>query len=701
MILRFGPFVMLVLAALAWWVDAAVRRATPAIMKSLSIAALAATAALFLPLAAEARPLTAHDLASLRRLSSPVVSADGARVVWQQRETDWAANRGVNALWSLDLAAKGAAPVKIADGATDPFFTRDGALWFLSGDKVMRAAPGAAPAAVSDLAVDGFLPSPAGDRLLVWAARRPDAADLATPPPAKDKDAGSARTYDRLFARHWDTWADDTKNRLFVLPVVDGRATGGGVPVSAGLDGDAPGKPFGGREELAWSQDGRTVYFTLREAGRIEATSTNLDIWSAPADGSAAPVNLTAANQAMDTLPAVSPDGKWLAYVAMARPTYEADRQVVHLREIATGRVRALTAGWDRSVESIRWAPDGRSLFVTALDDFDTPVFRVDVAGGRVTKLPLDGHVSAVAQGKGGLVVARDSVVTPADLWWLPATGKPRRLTAVNADLLAGVDVPVATRFAFAGAGGDKVQGWTLKPATLAAGVKAPVALLIHGGPQGSFGNSWSYRWNPMVFAGAGYGVVTIDFHGSTGHGQAFTDAIRGDWGGKPLEDLKLGMAAVTTKFGWLDGERACALGGSYGGYMTNWIAGNWPDRFKCLVTHAGVFDARAMAYETEELWFDEWEHGGKTYYEDPAAYERWNPVLKVDAWKTPMLVIHGEKDFRIPYTQGLGAFTALQRRNVPSRLVMFPDENHWILKPRNSQQWYDEVLGWLGKWTR
>ena len=245
------------------------------------------------------------------------------------------------------------------------------------------------------------------------------------------------------------------------------------------------------------------------------------------------------------------------------------------------------------------------------------------------------------------------------------------------------------------------MQGWTLKPATLAAGVKAPVALLIHGGPQGSFGNSWSYRWNPMVFAGAGYGVVTIDFHGSTGHGQAFTDAIRGDWGGKPLEDLKLGMAAVTTKFGWLDGERACALGGSYGGYMTNWIAGNWPDRFKCLVTHAGVFDARAMAYETEELWFDEWEHGGKTYYEDPAAYERWNPVLKVDAWKTPMLVIHGEKDFRIPYTQGLGAFTALQRRNVPSRLVMFPDENHWILKPRNSQQWYDEVLGWLGKWTR
>jgi dipeptidyl aminopeptidase/acylaminoacyl peptidase len=227
-----------------------------------------------------------------------------------------------------------------------------------------------------------------------------------------------------------------------------------------------------------------------------------------------------------------------------------------------------------------------------------------------------------------------------------------------------------------------------------------PIAFVIHGGPQGSFGNAWSYRWNPRLLASGGYGVVSIDFHGSTGYGQAFTDSIRNNWGGWPLEDLQKGLAFATATDRQLEPNNACALGASYGGYMVNWIAGQWPDRFNCLVQHDGVFDARAMAYETEELWFDEWEHGGKAYFEDPAAFERWNPVHYVTRWKTPMLVITSEKDFRIPYTQGLASFTALQRRNIPSRLLVFPDENHWVLKPKNSIQWYDEVFGWLGRYT-
>jgi dipeptidyl aminopeptidase/acylaminoacyl peptidase len=227
-----------------------------------------------------------------------------------------------------------------------------------------------------------------------------------------------------------------------------------------------------------------------------------------------------------------------------------------------------------------------------------------------------------------------------------------------------------------------------------------PIAFVVHGGPQGSFGNAWSYRWNSRLLASPGYGVVSIDFHGSTGYGQAFTDSIRNDWGGKPLEDLQKGLAFATANDPQLQADNACALGASYGGYMMNWIAGNWPDRFKCLVQHDGVFDARAMAYETEELWFDEWEHGGKAYHEDPQAFERWNPVNHVTKWKTPMLVIAGEKDFRIPYTQGLASFTALQRREIPSKLVVFPDENHWVLKPKNSIQWYGEVQGWLDRWT-
>jgi len=224
--------------------------------------------------------------------------------------------------------------------------------------------------------------------------------------------------------------------------------------------------------------------------------------------------------------------------------------------------------------------------------------------------------------------------------------------------------------------------------------------LLVHGGPQGSFNDSWSYRWNPKLFASHGYAAVIVDFHGSTGYGQAFTDSINKDWGGKPLEDLKLGLAAAAARDAQIDAGNGCALGASYGGYMMNWIEGNWPDGFKCIVQHDGVFDARAMAYETEELWFDEWEHGGP-YYENPQEFEKWNPVNHVTQWKTPMLVVTSEKDFRIPYTQGLAAFTALQRRNVPSKLLIFPDENHWVLKPRNSLQWYDEALGWLDRWTK
>jgi dipeptidyl aminopeptidase/acylaminoacyl peptidase len=252
----------------------------------------------------------------------------------------------------------------------------------------------------------------------------------------------------------------------------------------------------------------------------------------------------------------------------------------------------------------------------------------------------------------------------------------------------------------FAGANNDNVFGYVVKPANFKRDQKYPVAFLIHGGPQGSMANVWHWRWNAQAFAGAGYGVVMIDFHGSTGYGQAFTDSISGDWGGKPLEDLKLGLAAALKQFPWLDGEDACALGGSYGGFMINWIAGEWPDRFKCLVSHDGIFDQRSMYYSTEELWFPEWENGGPEY-SNPAGYAKFNPVDHVAQWKTPMLVIHGELDYRVPYAQGLALFTALQRRGVPSEFLYFPDENHWVLKPANSIEWYDTAIAWMNRWTR
>jgi dipeptidyl aminopeptidase/acylaminoacyl peptidase len=474
---------------------------------------------------------------------------------------------------------------------------------------------------------------------------------------------------------------------------------GAGVPLTGSLVGDAPSKPFGGPEEIAFSPDGRTVYFTLREAGRTEELSTNLDIFAVPSDGSAPPVNLTQANDATDTLPAMSPDGRTLAYAAMARPGYESDRQVLMLRDLASGQIRPLTQSWDRSVGSIEWSRDGRSLLVTADDTLEHPVFRVDAATGKVARLTGDGHYDNVrALPGGGAIVTMNSVMAPDDLYRLDARGKAAKLTDLNRELLSQLDPVTFHKFSFAGANNDTVWGFTLKPVMNRT---LPVVLLVHGGPQGSFPNAWSYRWNPRVFSGPGYGIVSVDFHGSTGYGQAFTDAINRDWGGKPLQDLKLGLAYATAHDPQLDAANACAAGGSYGGYMMNWIEGNWPDRFKCIVQHDGVFDARAMAYETEELWFDEWEHGGHPYYEAPQEYERWNPVNFVQNWKTPQLVITSEKDFRIPYTQGVAAFTALQRREIPSRLLIFPDENHWVLKPKNSVQWYDETLGWFGKYLK
>ncbi|MEO5774491.1 MAG: S9 family peptidase [Sphingomicrobium sp.] len=669
----------------------------------------AAAAAALLSSPVHARPMTATDMHMMHRLGAPEVSPDGRWAVFTISETDLGKNKRNNRLHLLDLRAKGAVPQPIAgaDGGHDAAFGPDGALYFLKTagdyDQLFRMPVGGAAMQISGFQADvsGFKIAPSGDRLIVWADRSLACTDLAcTSATSPAKPEGSGRTFDKLFVRHWDTWAEPgTRSRIFGFAIENGRVTGPGVAVTGNLEGDTPSKPFGGGEEIAFSKDGRTVYFALREAGSIEATSTNLDIFAAPTDGSAPPVNLTDANDATDTLPAVSPDGRTLAYVAMARPGYESDRQVVMLRDVASGTVRALTQSWDRSPDSLAWGADGKSLFVTAADTLEEPVFRVDVASGKVTRLTREGHSGNVRPlPNGDLFFTSNSVFAPDDVYRAERRGRVAQLTNVNRDLLAQLDPVTLDRFSFAGANGDKVWGIKVKPVRNRT---LPIAFVVHGGPQGSFGNSWSYRWNPRLFASPGYAVVSVDFHGSTGYGQAFTDAIRNDWGGKPLEDLQKGLAFATANDPQLDASRACALGASYGGYMMNWIEGNWPDRFKCLVQHDGVFDARAMAYETEELWFDEWEHGGNAYYEDPQAFERWNPVNFVTRWKTPMLVVTGEKDFRIPYTQGLAAFSALQRRNIPSRLLVFPDENHWVLKPKNSIQWYDEVFGWMGKYLK
>jgi dipeptidyl aminopeptidase/acylaminoacyl peptidase len=418
-------------------------------------------------------------------------------------------------------------------------------------------------------------------------------------------------------------------------------------------------------------------------------------LYQVPVDHVAQPRNLTEANHAWDTQPVFLKNGD-LAWLAMDRPGYESDRFHVMLRDAKSGVARALTQSWDRSVSRLGTTADGRRLLATAEDLGQVSLFWIDVANGTPHRIVGTGHVGSFAAARDSIVFAWENLGAPADLFSVPASsGTPHRLTKVNQELLGRRRLSGFEQFNFKGWNDQTVYGYVMKPYGFEPGKRYPVAFLVHGGPEGSFGNYWTYRWNAQAFAGGGYAVVLIDFHGSQGYGQAFTDSINRDWGGKPLVDLQKGLDAATAGYAWLDAERTCALGGSYGGYMMNWIEGNWPDRFRCLVNHDGIFDTRMMYYSTEELWFTEWENGGPQY-ENPQAYEQFNPLNFVSKWHTPMLVVHGEQDFRIPYDQAIATFTALQRRGIESRLLLFPNENHWVLQPADSVQWYQNVLGWL-----
>ncbi|MES2102580.1 MAG: S9 family peptidase [Pseudomonadota bacterium] len=672
---------------------------------------------------ATVRGFTVEDMVSMERVGNPVLSPDGNRVVYTVRSTELDKNRGHTEIWMLDLregkSAGKAVPQRLTQSEannSDPEWSPAGdAIFFLSarsGSSQVWRLPlsGGEASRVTDLPldVDNFRLSPKGDRLALSMAVFRDCADLACSKSRLDEQAknkASGRIYEQLFVRHWDAWADGRRSVLYSGKLdAAGRLSEAPLSLSGTLDGDVPSKPYGDHEEYRFSPDGANIVFSVRIAGKTEPWSTNFDIYQVPAAGGQPPRNLTADNPAWDTRAIYSPDGRTLAYLAMTRPGFEADRFHLVLMDVASGKKRILADTWDRSVADFIWAPDGKNLLASADELGQHKLFSIAVADGKVAPLTDKGWVAGYdMQGK-TLLVSSSNLASGAQLFRLePASGKPVRmpqLTHLNEQALAGVRFGEYEQFSFAGANGETVYGYVMKPWNARPGVKYPVAFLVHGGPQGSFGNEWGYRWNPQTYAGAGYASVFIDFHGSTGYGQAFTDSISGDWGGKPLEDLKKGLEAAVKKFPWLDRERSCALGASYGGYMMNWIQGNWPDGFKCIVNHDGVFDTRGMYYASDEIWFTEWENGGP-YYKAPEKHEQFNPVNFVTRWKTPMLVVQGELDFRIPTTQALGAFTALQRQGVESKLLVFPDENHWVLKPANSVLWHHTVNNWLDHYLK
>lgn len=667
-----------------------------------------------LPSLAAARGLDVRDLQKLDRVSSPVLSPDGSTVVFAKRIVDADVVKASSSLWVRNLLTRDMAPPKrlTPEGwnVNSPSFSPDGkTVYFLSaksGTQQLYAMPlvGGAPRQLTAFALDvaSYKVSPDGTRLLFSTDTFADCkADFACTKKRLDDTAAkksSGVVYDGLFVRHWDTWADGRRSRLFVAALPEGKAkpVASATSLTDRLDGDAPSKPFGGADEYTWSPDGASVVAAIRVAGKGEAWSTNFDLYQVAADGSSAPVNLTAANPAWDTGPVFSADGKTLFYRAMKRPGFEADRFGLMAMDLATKEVRELAPSWDRSADGIVVSKDGATIYTTAQDVGQHPLFAVDVASGTAKPVVAEGSISAFDIAGDTLAFTRNTLKTGDQLFTTTLAGAPlRAITPSAQDMLKDVSFGDFEQFTFTGWNNETVHGYVVKPHDYVEGKKYPVAFLIHGGPQGSFGNGWSYRWNPQTYAGQGYAVVMIDFHGSTGYGQAFTDAISQHWGDRPLEDLQKGWAAAQQKYAFLDGGKACALGASYGGYMINWIAGNWNEPWKCLVNHDGVFDTRSMGYVTEELWFTEWENGG-TPFDKPENYEKFNPVNHVAKWRVPMLVVQGEKDYHVPVDQGLSTFTALQRKGIESKLLYFPDENHWVLKPQNSILWHDTVNAWL-----
>ncbi len=682
-------------------------------MRRQSLRSLFLAALLVVPAAVSAQPRRAigvDDLLALHRVSDPQISPDGSRVVYTVGTPDRQANRLSRNLWIVPVA--GGTPRQLT------FTGRDGsARWAPDGSRLaflssrdggqqiyLLNLTGGEPTKLTSLdgGADQIVWAPDGKSLAFTSQVWPDCQDDACnkkKSEGKEKDAVKARTYDGLLYRHWTSWSTGQRGHLFVVPV------GGGTPkdLTPGANYDVPPVQREGPHPIAFSPDSREIAF-VAVTDPVEAASTNGDIFTVSADGSqASPARLTT-NAAFDGAPAYSPDGKWIAYRAQSRPGNEADRWRLMRVDRQAKTHTEVAGGFDRSVNQLAWTPDSQTLYFNAEDRGYLPVFRVAASGGTpavVTPSTFAAEYALSADGK-TLVVSRSSQQAPAELAAMAAGGGDLRvLTSHNAERLAQLDLPKADHFTFPGAGGTDVHAMLLKPSSFDAAKKYPVLMVLHGGPETQFGDTWSFRWNSQTLASPGYAVLMINRRGSTGFGQQFTDDINKDWGGKAYEDLMKGLDAALAKYAFLDGARVAAAGASYGGYMITWMASQAQGRFKTLVCHAGVYDLVSMYGATEEVWFPEWSFGG-TPWTNEADFLRQSPHTRSGDFgkaKTPTLVIHGELDFRVPYTQGLEFYTALQRQGVPSRLVVFPDEGHWILKPQNSAFWYNEVLEWLKKY--
>ncbi len=701
------------------------------------------------------RPMTFEDMMKMRRLGDIDVSRDGKWVLFSATDVDLAKNTKTPHLWIVPVAGGGEKALTASsagesrgrfspDGKQIAFLTaRDGSQQIWLADFNAATGTMGEPHQFTHITTeaDNVTWSPDGKHLLFTSAVYPECSAGANGPGAvsganedacdqrKDDEVKQSKVKAKIFTallyRHWNAFTGEKRSHLFLASVEDGTYR----DLNPGDTHDVP--PFSLGEPDGWdfSPDGKEIAFEEKKVDD-PALSTNVDIFTLRLDdANGQPVKIST-SPGGDFTPRYSPDGKWIAWRMQKRAGYESDRFRLVVYDRGTKEIREVLPNFDRWVDEEAWGPDSKAMFITAGDHGEEHIYRVKLPGdaNQVTMKGEFADLHVLPDGK-SVIASRMTVEAPSEVVDIEAskpTDFPQRggiyssdnslalssdgkriayesaesqLTHLNTALLAQLDLPEMESFWFPSIAKVQVEGFIIRPPGFDASKKYPVKFLIHGGPQGAWGDSWSYRWNPELFAANGYVVVMINPGGSTGYGQAFVDRVNGDWGGKPYIDLMRGLDYAEQHYPFIDKTRECALGASYGGYMANWVLGH-TDRFKCIVSHDGMFNPESAYGTTEELWFNEWEFKG-TPWTNRALYREWSPMLAETHFKTPTLVVHGQLDYRLDVSEGYQLFDTLQRMKVPSKMLYFPDEGHWVLKPQNSQLWYKTVNDWVDQWTK
>jgi len=650
--------------------------------------------------------LTIDDFVRMTKCSDPQVSPDGGWVTFVASVPDLDKNGSNSDIWLVSIDGKKMKKLTNSDAADyHPRWSPDGERIAFVSTRSGRAqvwlidVNGGEARRLTDISTGASDPiwSPDGRLIAFHSFVYPDCTDdscNAARENARDENPVKARVADRLLYRHWNAWKEGKRNHLFVIDVESGEVK----DITPMEDYDYPPFPWGGSGDYAFSPDGGKICCVCKRVDN-EAVSTNTDLFLI--DLSAGTREKITDNEAADETPSFSPDGRYIAYRAQSVPGFESDRWRLMLYDTKTGKTECLTEKFDRWVSEFDWARDGRRIYFSAVDDGHKALFSLDVRSGKIRKILARANNSSPFVTPDGktIVFVRRSFDFPHSIWRVSTHGKGlRRLTYFNRSILSSLEINSAEDVRYEGAEGATIQAFIIKPPHFDPGKKYPALVLVHGGPQSAFIDSWYTNWNAQVFASAGYVIFIPNFHGSDGFGQDFVNAISRDWGGRCYEDIMKGVDYLVS-LPFVDPDRIGAAGASYGGYMIDWIEGH-TDRFACLISMAGPYNLTSEYGTTEELWFPEWEFGG-TPYENPELYEKWSPHRFARNFRTPCMVLVGELDYRVPFSEGLQMFTALQRQGVPSRLVYFPDEGHWILKPQNLRFYYEQFIGWMDKYLK